>query len=211
MPCTTALRSMCSKGGSIRSSTWRSSSPEAPLDDEFSALAGVGGGLANDARQPLHMALEGHHARAHQAILQFGDGPRLLLQQVLRFLNQAFQQLLNAGHVAGGLRESPRELLDGRVPVQLQRIKFGAMPGFLLVTVKDLLFGFDFQLALLFLEARDGARQLAEVEFDRTHLLFEAGAGNAHLAGHVHLPDERRGRFCLAGRKPHLEQCRPGC
>ena len=30
MPCTTALRSMCSNGGSMRSSTCRSSSPEAP-------------------------------------------------------------------------------------------------------------------------------------------------------------------------------------
>jgi len=50
------------------------------------------------------------------------------------------------------------------------------MPGFLFVPVQDLLFGFDFQLALLFLQARHGARQFAQVEFDRTHLLFEPRA-----------------------------------
>ncbi len=32
------------------------------------------------------MALERHHAGAHQAILQLGDRTRLLLQQVLRLL-----------------------------------------------------------------------------------------------------------------------------
>ena len=159
--------------------------PRGAADDEFGALAGFGRRLAHDARQPLHVALERHHARAHQAVLQLRDRARLLLQQVLRLLHQALQQPLDARHVARGLGEAARELLDGRVPVQFQRIEFGAMPGFLLVTVQDLLFGLDLQLALLFLQTRHGARQLAEVEFDRAHLLFEAGARNADLAGHV--------------------------
>ena len=60
------------------------------LDDELGALAGVGGRLAHDARQALHVALERHHARAHEAVLQFGDGARLLLQQVLRVLARRF-------------------------------------------------------------------------------------------------------------------------
>ncbi len=78
MPCTTALRSMCSNGGSMRSSTWRSSSPEAPSIAELGLLVRVGGGLAHDARQALHVALERHHARAHQAVLQLGDRAGLL-------------------------------------------------------------------------------------------------------------------------------------
>ncbi len=38
MPCTTALRSMCSNGGSMRSSTWRSSSPLAPSTTSSTCL-----------------------------------------------------------------------------------------------------------------------------------------------------------------------------
>ncbi len=43
------------------------------LDHQFGALAGVGRRLAHDARQALHVALERHHAGAHQAVLQLGD------------------------------------------------------------------------------------------------------------------------------------------
>ncbi len=39
------------------------------LNDEFRTLAGVVRRLTHEAREPLHMALEGHHARSHQAIL----------------------------------------------------------------------------------------------------------------------------------------------
>jgi hypothetical protein len=38
------------------------------------------------------VALERHHARAHQAVLQFGDDARLLQQQVLRFARQVLEQ-----------------------------------------------------------------------------------------------------------------------
>src|SRR5438270_12796307 len=53
------------------------------LDGELGALAGVGGRLAHDPREALHVALERHHARAHEPVLQLGDGARLLLQQGL--------------------------------------------------------------------------------------------------------------------------------
>ena len=53
------------------------------LDHEFGVFAGVGRGLTHDARQPLHMPLERHHAGAQQAVLQFADHAALLLQQVL--------------------------------------------------------------------------------------------------------------------------------
>jgi len=45
------------------------------------------------------VALEGHHARAHQPVLQLGDGARLLLQLVLRLGDQSLDQLLQAGDV----------------------------------------------------------------------------------------------------------------
>ena len=126
MPCATALRSMCSNGGIMRSSTWRSSSPEAPSICELGLLVRVGRRLAHDAREALHVALERHHARAHEAVLQFGDGARLLGQQVLRVLGEVLEQLLDAADVVGGFGEAARELLDRGIAVELERIEFAA-------------------------------------------------------------------------------------
>ena len=79
------------------------------LDDQFGALAGITGGLAHDARQALHVPLHRHHAGAHQPVLQLGDGARLLLQQVLRFRDQALEQPLDAGDVVGRFSARARE------------------------------------------------------------------------------------------------------
>ena len=155
------------------------------LDDELGALAGVGRGLAHDAREALHVALERHHAGAHQTVLQLGDGARLLLQQVLRVLGEVLEQLLDAGDVVGGLGERARELLDGGVAIELERIEFAAVRGLVLVPVQDLRLGLDLEAAQLLLEARHRARQLAEVEVERAELLLEARARDARLAGDV--------------------------
>ena len=146
----------------MRSSTCRSSSADAPCTDEFGALAGVVGGLAHQAGQALHVALERHHARAHQAVLQFGDDARLLRQQVLRLARQGFEQPLNARDVAGGLGQRARKLLQRRVAVEFQRIEIrrGARL-FVVVAVQHLRFGLDFEPAQLLLEPRHRARQFA--------------------------------------------------
>ena len=62
------------------------------LDDQLGALAGVGRGLAHDARETLHVTLERNHARAHEPVLQFGDRAGLLLQEVLRVLREGVEQ-----------------------------------------------------------------------------------------------------------------------
>jgi hypothetical protein len=82
------------------------------LHGQVGTLAGVIRRLANDTRKALNVALERHHARTHQTVLQLGDRPRLLLQQVLRFLAQVLEKLLDATHVVGGFRQRARELLD---------------------------------------------------------------------------------------------------
>ena len=51
--------------------------------------------------------------------------------------------------------------------------------------MQDLRFGLELELAQLFLQARDGARQLADVEVDGADLLFEARARDARFAGIV--------------------------
>ena len=45
--------------------------------------------------------------------------------------------------------------------------------------------GFDLEVAQLLLQARDGARQLTEVEVDRAQLLLQARAGNAGFTGDI--------------------------
>jgi hypothetical protein len=68
---------------------------------QFRLLAAISSRLAHDARQPLHVAAKGHHARVHQAVLQISDDAPLLLQLVLGLGHQRTQQLLQAGDVAG--------------------------------------------------------------------------------------------------------------
>jgi hypothetical protein len=176
------------------------------LDDELGLLAGIRSRLAHDALQALRVALERHHARAHQPVLQLGDRARLLLQQVLGVLRQALEQLLDAGDVAGGLGERARELLDRRVAVELQRIEIAAVRRVALVAMQDLLLGLDLEIAQLFLQARDRARQLAEVVVDRGDLLLEARAADADFAGVVQQLVEQVGvdaRHLLAIRLRH--------
>ena len=95
------------------------------LHHQLGALAGVVGRLAHQPRQSLHVALERHHARAHQAVLQFGDDARLLRQQVLRLAGQRLQQALDAGDVARGLRPARARTAagrnSGRVPADRNR------------------------------------------------------------------------------------------
>ena len=93
------------------------------LNHEFRTLAGVVRGLPHQTRQALHMALERHHARAHQAVLQFGDDARLLRQQILRLASQRLEQSLNARDVARGLGERPGKLLQRRIAVEFERIE----------------------------------------------------------------------------------------
>ena len=136
------------------------------VDDQLGLLVAVAGTLADDARQALHVPLERHHARAHQAVLQFGDRAALLLQQVLRVLGQRLQQLLDARDVVGGLGQAARELLDRGIAIEFQRVEILAAARFLVVAMQDLRLGLDLELAQLFLQARDRARKLAEVELD---------------------------------------------
>ena len=153
------------------------------LHDELGALAAIGCRLPHDAGEALretglenfnidliaglpgealHMALERHHARAHQAVLQLRDRARLLGQKIGRILRQGLKELLDARDIARRLGECARELLDRRVTVELERIEIAPMrDAALLVTVKNLRLGLDLKLAQLLLQACHRARQLA--------------------------------------------------
>ena len=108
------------------------------LDDQLGALVGIGRRLAHDACQSLHVALEGHHAGAHQPVLQLGDRTRLQLQLILGVAHQVLEQLLEAGHVVGRLRQRTRVLLNRRVAVEFQRIKALPVARLLVVPMQHL-------------------------------------------------------------------------
>ena len=163
------------------------------LDDQFGLLAGLRGGLAQQPGEPLHVALERHHARAHQPVLQFGDDATLLLQQVLRVAVQVLEQPFDAAHVADRLGECARKLLDGRIAIELERVEVGAVRVVLLVLEQDLRFGLHLELAQLFAQARHGAVELGEVELHRGHLLLDARAEDADFAGIVQQVVEQLG------------------
>ena len=127
------------------------------LHYQLGFLACVGRGLANDTRQTLNVTLERNHAGTHEAVLQLGDRAGLLLQEVLGFFAQVFEQLLNAADVVRRFSERAGELLDRRIAVELQRIEVAAVSGFVLVTVQDLRLGFDFEVTQLLLQAGHGA------------------------------------------------------
>src|SRR4029077_12255543 len=168
--------------------------------------AGVGRRLAHDAREALHVALERDHARTHQAVLQLGDGARLLLQQVLRVLGESLEQLLNARDVVGSLRERARVLLNRGITVELERIELAAVGALVLVLVQDLRLGLDLELAQLLLERSHRARKLAQVEVERSELLLEARPCDAGLTRDVQqLIEELRidARHFLALPAPH--------
>ena len=87
--------------------------------------------------------------------------------------------------------------------------------------MQDLRFGFELELAQLFLQARDRARQLAHVEVDGADLLFEARARDARFAGIVEQlveqfrvdarelgPIGRRGRFAARRHSARRQQRR---
>ena len=170
------------------------------LHRKLRPFAGIVRRLPHQSRQALHVALEGHHARAHQTVLQLGDDPRLLRQQALRLARQSLQQSLNTGDVARSLGKRARELLQRGVAVQFEWIEIIPPRFDTLVPVQYLRFGLHLQAAQLLLQARDGSRQLGQIEINRIDLLIQAGAKDADLAGIV---EHRVEQFGIHARHFH--------
>jgi hypothetical protein len=138
----------------------------AAVDAQFRELADFQRGLPHDAAQALCMLGERHHARAHEAVLQLGRHARLLHEQPLRVLRDVRHELLDAVEVAHGFGERTRELLYRRVAIELERVEILVARVRFVVAEADLCLGLELELAQLLAQARDGLRQLAEVEVD---------------------------------------------
>ena len=186
MPCTTALRSMCSSGGTMRSSICRSSSAEAPC-------------TTSSARLPVSFAAC-RTRRVSRCTCRWNGTMRVRIRLfcssvmmracwVSRFCASRVSvssKSLDARDVARGLGERARVLLQRRIAVELERIEVVAARILLvLMPVEHLRFGLDLEAAQLLLESRHRARQLRQIEVDGVDLLIEARAEDAHLAGVV--------------------------
>ncbi len=177
MPCAIALRSKCSNGGSIDSSTCRSISLPSPSTTSSACLPVSAHACRTMRCSRGDVPLERHHARLHEAGLQIGSDARLLRQQRVRLVREAVQQLVDAGDVVGGFRQRARQLLNRGVAVELERVEAALDVGVVLVAMQDLRLGLGFELAQLLAQARDRAAELAQVELDRVQLLASAATG----------------------------------
>src|SRR5690606_14825449 len=116
-------------------------------DHELRALVRLARDLADETRETLDVALERHHARAHESVLQLRHDARLLQEQVLRLARQILEQALDAGDVAHRFGERPRQLLNRRIAIELERIEIGAIRMLFFVAMQDLRFGLELELA----------------------------------------------------------------
>jgi len=82
--------------------------------------------------------------------------------------------VFQAVDVARRLGQRPRELLDLRVPIQLQWIELLVLGHVSLVAVEYLRLSGQFQAAQLVAQAHDRRPQLFQVELDLVHLLRQA-------------------------------------
>ena len=157
-------------------------------------LAGLAGGLADDAAQAWHQALERHHARAHEAFLQVRAHPRLLQQQGFVLAGQVFHRPVQGLQVGRGFAKGARQLLQGAEPVEFQRIE-GLVAGraFALVAGDDLRFRFRVEAAQLVAQTDVGLLHFLRGAAERRQLLFQARAVDRHFAGVVHQAVEQVG------------------
>ena len=111
MPCASALRSMCSSGAPMRSSTLRSSSTSAPSISQLGLLVELARVLAHDAVEALVQVGERHGAHAHQLLLHLAADARLLQQRGV-----GLAEVLAAGPAGSSRRRSGSPPSGGSAP-----------------------------------------------------------------------------------------------
>ena len=153
---------------------------------QVNLLAGVQARLADHPAQARHQAIERHHARAHQAILQFRTDTRLLLEQRVVLARQVVEHALQAAKVGRRFVQCAAQLLQRGEAVQLQRIEL--LVGLVLLALvagNDLRLGFQVEAAQLVAQSRIGALQFAHGAAEGTELLFKPRTVDRHFTGVV--------------------------
>ena len=91
--------------------------------------------------------------------------------------------------------QSSRQLLNGGVTVHFEWIELAFDLDVSLVTMENLGFGFDLQLAQLIPQAGDRLGQFVQVEFEGAELLLQAGPIDTHFTRCIEQGLEKLGVF----------------
>ncbi len=188
-------------------------------DHKLDVLAQLFRHLAHDALEARQHAFKRHHARAHQAFLQLGVDARLLLQQVVRILVAAVQRFLEVQQVGGRLGERARQLLQLRMAVHFQRVKFFITQalGLGLLAAEDAALGFGVETAQLVAHAFNGGFDFIERGARIVDLLLDTATEDRGFTGQVDQVIQQIGgdfhhvrrrvdrRFRLARRQCHRQ------
>ena len=161
-------------------------------DVEADLLAGFLGGQADDAVEAVRQALELDHARAQQVVLQVARQARLRDQLVLGLLDRALQRALHGGDVVDRLGHHPRQLLEAREAVELERIERLRRRLRGLEARGHLHFALQLDVAQLAAQALEVLGQVGERSLDLADARFDARARDADLAGLVDEAVEQR-------------------
>ena len=118
----------------------------------------------------------------------------LLQQQGIRVTAQFTQRLAEGLDRSSTVSDSARQLLDGRIAVEFQRIEIGLDSPSRSWRDSILGLGLQFEVTQLAAQSVDGLPEFPEVEGEAVVLLLDAGAVDAHLAGIVDHLVQRLGR-----------------
>ena len=153
----------------------------AAFDLQLGLLADLARRLPHDAVQALVKVRKRHRAHAHQLLLHVAADARLLQQAGVGFAEVLQQGLLDRRGVVQALRHHPRQLLQPRITVELERIEvavalFEHRPARLHLAV-----GLDLDFAQLTAQARDAVFQIAQRLLHLPQLRLDARACDGDL------------------------------
>ena len=158
----------------------------AAVNFEVRALVELARRRAQDPVETLGQAAEGYGANREQPLLHVARQARLRNQRDVGIVEVLEERLLHRRHVVHALGERPRQLLEARVPIELERIEV------LLRRIDrrhprlDLGFRLQFDFAHLAAQPYHAARELEQVGLQRAQLAFDARARDRHFTRLVH-------------------------
>ena len=155
------------------------------VDFEIGALVEVACRLAQDPVQPLRQAVERHRADREQSLLNVARQAGLRDQRRVGVVEVLQQRLLDGGNVVDAFGERTRQLLEARVPVELERIEIFLRALHERHPRLDLRLGLQLDLAHLAAQADHAAGELEQVRLEGAQLAFDARARDGDLAGLV--------------------------
>jgi len=118
--------------------------------------------------------------------LQFARLPALHGQVAFRRLYRALQVVLHRGHVVHRFGQQAGQFLYPGVAVELQGVKAGIGLAALRQARLHLHFGLQLQVAQLAAQTLDVAAHVLERLAQATHVVFQTGTGNHHVASLGH-------------------------